>query len=386
MMRQVVHQTFFEPDRFAGPRNADLTHLVLAIGRVMSPPVVRRRSSFQPVRVIVFPTHTPNDADQVRLVHQLPSVSPREPIEVIPAERDHLRVIAPESSEQTNSLPERFVPGQLVKSEANNLGHRKLFNDPGQWRVVTWGEFKEILAPQLAHPERLRDNYRLPCYVQVIETQRDVTIEELAKQFSTTNGRPKPLYFLTDEIAAKLEITSLLPQIHPKPSGSRDAKVLLAHERVFGLVAANDPTADVGLKKEKQQPAPAAPKSTAPQTKDATDTRKTSIPSGFVKEWEFKLSRDEAFYDINRPSFFSKVHKYFGRLRIFRQHKELQKWQVMLTGKTADEQLWTVRPPREMLVDSFIREWAKKTLDHAGYDSEKMIQEWEVFWRRKGAE
>jgi len=31
-----------------------------------------------------------------------------------------------------------------------------------------------------------------------------------------------------------------------------------------------------------------------------------------------------------------------------------------------------------------IREWARKTLEAAGYDSQAMLPEWEIFWRRKG--
>src|SRR5207253_3023020 len=58
---------------------------------------------------------------------------------------------------------------------------RKLFADPGQWRVLRWGEFRGLVAGQIAHPERLRDEHRLPCYVQVIEAGAREPVTELAR-------------------------------------------------------------------------------------------------------------------------------------------------------------------------------------------------------------
>src|SRR6185503_6685558 len=105
-------------------------------------------------------------------------------------------------------------PLQQAQEQRTSISHRKLFADPGQWRVVWWGEFKEILAHQLAHPERLRDTYRLPCYVQVIETERDVSIAELASIYKCDKPHEARLYELTDEIAAKLDL--VLP-LRPAP-------------------------------------------------------------------------------------------------------------------------------------------------------------------------
>jgi hypothetical protein len=62
---------------------------------------------------------------------------------------------------------------------------------------------------------------------------------------------------------------------------------------------------------------------------------------------------------------------------------ELKKWQVLLSGKSADEQLWAVRPPKGGVSHPAIRDWARKTLETAGYDSRTMLLEWEIFWRRK---
>jgi hypothetical protein len=57
---------------------------------------------------------------------------------------------------------------------------------------------------------------------------------------------------------------------------------------------------------------------------------------------------------------------------------------VLLSGKSADEQLWAVRPPKGGVFHSAIRDWAYKTLETAGYDPRTMLLEWEIFWRRKG--
>lgn len=463
-MRQIAaRQPFIQPAKpfssSASPHAAGLNHLLLAIGRAMSPPVVHMRSSFQPMRIIVVQPDLVSTIDHaaqwecetpqllpyasyadpntkqgefpwqqrmvqgeilsdengrlyeklgrhIRPVHQLASGPSGELIEMIPVERTHLRVISqsprvvdvhrspgtekPESkSSVVDDTTKKFVPVQPAEAEANDSGHRKLFTDPGQWRVVTWSDFKEILAPQLAHPERLRDTYRLPCYVQVVETNRDVAIEELAKAFSTKKGRPTPLYFLTDELTTKLELTPLLPPL-PAVNGTdhRTTNILQAHQRVFRLLVANDPTVDVGSFKKGTVDSTSTTKTNDSQTgtdqSSATSILKTSIPSSFMKEWEFKLSREEVLFELkNRPLSIA-IRRFARRLRFIKQHREFRKWQVLLTGKNQDEQLWSVRPPANLSGDSFVLEWVEKTLQLAGYDVRKMLAEWEIFWRRKG--
>ena len=64
--------------------------------------------------------------------------------------------------------------------------------------------------------------------------------------------------------------------------------------------------------------------------------------------------------------------------------REFRKWQVLLNGKSPDEQLWSVRPPRGGLTHRFILAWAQNALQLAGYDPRNMLTEWHIFWRRKG--
>jgi hypothetical protein len=334
-MRQLSAQrASFEPAHEfpmnAGPGQGDLNHLlVLAI----APPIVHRRSMPQPARIVVV---------------------------------DREKFSPPVEKEETPDSG--FVPVQERAKHPTTVGYRKLFADPGQWRLLWWGEFKEILAPQLAHPERLRDTYRIPCYVQVLETEREVAISELASIYKS-DIRPASLYFLTDGIARKLDLVLPLRAV-PAQNSPRPPNTLLPHERVFRLIVANDPTIDIANSKNKLQ---------------TSTSLKCAIPARFIKEWEFKISRDEALYDMNAKSTLSGLIAKIGRrLRVGKRRNEFGKWQVLLTGKDTDEQLWAVRPPEGRLTDSLVRDWAGKTLALGGYDANKMIVEWEIFWRRRG--
>ena len=213
----------------------DFNHLLmLAIEQAFAPPIVHRRSTLQPMRIVVVDRETflpavekdevgrdmprllPRAAPQspqtwwqfhqravrgeilsdetgrlyeklgrqIRPLHHLASGPFGEVIDIVPAQQrsQHLTVPAPQphvvnSPDTTNATARdkqptdanektadsKFVPVQGSTNQVA-VSHRKLFADPGQWRVLWWGEFKEILSPQLAHPERLRDTYRLPCY------------------------------------------------------------------------------------------------------------------------------------------------------------------------------------------------------------------------------
>jgi hypothetical protein len=345
---------------------------------------------------------------RIRPIHQLASGPSGELIEWAPASqaRPHLlgapvgpRIVGrhqttnvPAEPEQAGASASTFVPLTSAPGKPALPTHRKLFADPGQWRVIWWGEFKEILAQQLAHPERLRDSYRLPCYVQVFETERAVTIEELAAAYALENERQTPLYFLTGEIAAKLDLVSLLPSLSPQPRNQeRGPHMLLPHDRVFRLLVANDPTVDVANLQR-------SPETAGSKTAQATEAKaqsevsapttilKQEIPKRFQNEWEFKISREEAIYDMNaRLTIGGLVRRFFRRFRVFKLRNELRKWQTLLAPRDLDEQLWGVPPPQDMLGHALVRDWLARTLTHGGYDWSKMTSEWEIFWRRKQA-
>jgi len=467
-MRQLATQrAFFRPDgefaMDADAENVDFSRLLLlAIERAFSPPIVHRRSTLQPMRVIVVGpnlmsrSNEQDEADfgiprilpsavglshhagwqsccrsvrgeilsdesgglyeklgsQIRPIQQLASGPFGELIEMVPGAQANLRLIGPAAQPKIvaaatpNTLSQQgmnvarsessgkgFVPLQPSTEKTSSAGHRKLFADPGQWRVLLWGEFKEILSGQLAHPERLRDAYRLPCYVQVFETERAITIEALMTTYQSQNEGQTQLYFLTDAIAAKLDLLSVLPPRTPQlRNAQRAANTLMPNERLFRLVVANDPTVDVATAKERLRSTAANTSATSIDSKDKgpeasipNTALRQAIPSCYLKEWEFKISREEAAYDMNaRPTVFSAIRSFVRRLRVVKLRNEFRKWQILLAGKTPDDQLWAVRPPAGMLGHPLVREWAVRTLQIAGYDSAKMISEWDVFWRRKG--
>jgi hypothetical protein len=112
---------------------------------------------------------------------------------------------------------------------------------------------------------------------------------------------------------------------------------------------------------------------------------KTAIPERFVGPWQFTVSRDEAVYDLNLDRSRPRLRALIDRLRgNTAGSREFRKWQVLLGGKSPDDQLWAVRPPHGALGDRAVREWARRTLETAGYDPDTMLLEWKIFWRRKG--
>jgi hypothetical protein len=113
---------------------------------------------------------------------------------------------------------------------------------------------------------------------------------------------------------------------------------------------------------------------------------KNSIPERFCQPWEFKFSRDEVLYDMNVTGPFRGLFaSVLRRLKeSIHRRSALRRWQVLLSGRSLDEQLWAIRPPEGGLRHPGIRDWAQKTLALAGYDPGNMLLEWEIFWRRKG--
>jgi hypothetical protein len=280
-------------------------------------------------------------------------------------------------------------PPQSTTENSRAASYRKLFPDPGQRCVVRLGDFKSLLAPQLAHPERVRDTHRLACYLQIYEVSQAQRLESLAAALGDAT-RASQLQSMTESVARQLGVAPLL-RIRPRVPARfpREAGLLLPYEKVFRLQLAQDPTTDDAT------PSREPPRNFPMKTQTAADERysarapartpKTAIPERYLKPWEFKLSRDEALYDINVRATFA---GWFGALTARCRNwiggrGELKRWQLLLSGKGADEQLWTVRPPRGAWAQPSIRDWARKTLEAAGYDSSTMLLEWEMFWRRK---
>ena len=164
---------------------------------------------------------------------------------------------------------------------------------------------------------------------------------------------------------------------------------------------ASPPSAGRGIQREPLQPEDGAPNfqrqpslSTNSAAGGAASSRngglKTAIPEQWIKPWEFQISREEALYDMREDAssrggllaLIRGLTNWFGHRTAWRE--AWRKWQSLLAGKSLDEQLWAVRPPRGMIARPAVRDWALRTLGRAGYDTRVMLVEWEIYWRRKG--
>ncbi len=277
---------------------------------------------------------------------------------------------------------------QNVTANTGESACRKLLQDPGEWRIVCWGEFKDMLAAQLAHPERLRDSHRLACYVQVYEITKAQRIESLAREILGKADSDRQLCPLSLAMATRLQLMPLLQRRpHIPPQMRRERGLLLPNDRLFRLHLINDPTADRGA--QNQSRTDSQPHGTSSLVADsgqgsalASAVRRNAIPERFLKPWEFQLSREEALYDVKLDRPFN--HLIQRAKAWLRGRRQFQKWQALLSGKNPEEQLWSVRPPQGAISDPSVHEWARTTLEKAGYDSAAMLIEWQVYWRRKG--
>jgi hypothetical protein len=278
---------------------------------------------------------------------------------------------------------------------ASRIRCRRLFADPGLPRVVELSKFQRALAPQLAHADRLRDLHRLACHVQIYEALAQQRADEFLEAIQCAGHQNIPIEPLTEESIAMLGLKEFLAQ-HPRPpqDSLREPGYVLPFECFYSLRISSDPTAETveatetaastarntGGKSIIAAPVPAS----SPQAKEPSSRR--DIPERFQNPWEFQFGRDEVLYDMNvrigsRGSVGALLRK-VGRW--YRRREEFRKWQALLCVKNLEEQLWAVRPPRGSVSDPSVREWARQTLESAGYDSRAMLLEWEIFWRRKG--
>lgn len=225
-------------------------------------------------------------------------------------------------------------------------------------RMLGYGEFKRLLAGQLAHPERAGDGDPIQCSVQVFEAAAPIPPVEAARAIHG-GGKPEGQFcLLTRGLAERLQLTGLVARAEPPAIRFVHVTVML------------DPTA-------KQSAAAAAP----PQP----EAPKTAVPERFVKPWEFRFTREEALYDMAETQKRSGISALLTWLRRWRRGAaEIRKWHTLLQGKSAEDQLWAVRPPADALADPEVKRWVSGTLAACGYAPEPMLAEWEIYWRRKG--
>jgi hypothetical protein len=284
------------------------------------------------------------------------------------------------SAERLTPLSPHHLPRAMVS--APDRGYRLLFPEPGCSLVVHWNEFRSLLESQIAHPERLRDGHRVGVRAQVYEVTRPQSLGELAEAITGDREKAPELTILTDTLVSLLGLTTHLPPRMRRPYPP-DGDTIMAHERIVRLELTSDPTASPSPGAESPARATPAPQCDpiAPQPR----ADKESIPQAFLRPWEFTKSRDEVLYELTRRhGFMSAIRAWLDAVAArLGSRRERRRWEALRSGKTLDAQLWSVRPPRRGLDDRGVRDWAARTLEHAGYNVQTMLLEWEIFWRRK---
>jgi len=284
--------------------------------------------------------------------------------------------------------PERAPAAQPLAPAKNRC--RKLFAEPGLPRVLELGRFRPILAAQLAHPERLREEHRLACHLQIYQALVPQRADEFLEALEGV-GKALSVQPLLPEVIRALGLAEFLAR-HPRPPErvGQDPGHVLANEYFFSLRIASDPTAGATRPAETTPAAvranavPVPAKAVSPAAVPAAAPLVREIPERFLNPWEFRASREEALYDMSIGAASGAVRRALRKIGAwFLRREEYRKWRALLVTRDLEEQLWAVRPPRSALADPAVREWAKETLESAGYDARTMLLEWEVFWRRK---
>jgi hypothetical protein len=266
--------------------------------------------------------------------------------------------------------------------------YRKIVADPGLYLKLPWARVKGELAPQLQHPEKLRDDDLLDCHAQIYEAQHTIPAAQLAALALGDAMFASQLQPLTHAKAQMLGAAELFKPTHEPFEMRGNSRQVYAGQRFYRLRPLFDPTSE--RIQNAGRPSVAAAKTAA--------TTCSQIPQHYLNPLQFTYSREEALYDMNGvlgalPPQANALTRWLfiyplRLLKVFRivisSGRRLKKWRAMLQGKNPDEQLWAVTPPHGFSYHPTVRRWAEEMLTQAGYDPGRMLVEWEIFWRRKG--
>lgn len=269
--------------------------------------------------------------------------------------------------------------GRVTADSASRAAYppagRLLFPGPGRSCIVAWRDVEQMLRGRLAHPEHLHDDCQLSCQVQVYEALRPQRIEDIAARFLGDPALIGNLHPLTGALIRRLALQDALPPGPPSPPQRRAPGAVLAGDRIAWLHVADDPTAS--------PPALMSPP-VASMTHAGPAHRRTAVPERYLTPWELHRSREEAIFDMQLSASGGFLRRLLRRVCAPRVSRaEMLRWQVMLSGKSLDDQLWAVRPPTHGLTHATVRSWVEGALAHGGYDVGVMLAEWEIYWRRK---
>ena len=291
-------------------------------------------------------------------------------------------------SNPTEALP-RPASAPAARKETS-FGYHKICADPGLYLKLPWASVKSELAAQIRHPEKLRDDDEVECYAQIYEAERTLPAAHIADAEIGDGALHSQLHPLTREKAQALGVPELFrPTRYPFETRA-SSRQIHAGQRVYRLWPVFDPTVH-RVANPVGQPA---------EQRNEQRTLLSQIPEQYLNSMYFKYSREEVLYDMKSPlgtlppdsSAFSR-RLFIYPLRFLKallvsitSYRRVKKWRTMLEGKSPDEQLWTVTPPRGFSYHPRVRRWAEDMLASAGYDPGNVLIEWEIFWRRKNVE
>jgi hypothetical protein len=249
-------------------------------------------------------------------------------------------------------------------------------------RWLRLGEWRAMLAPQLAQPDRLRDGHLLACALRVFEVAERMPAAHVSQHLLGGAPHGAQVVRLTPDLAVRLSLEAVgdederaaTAEAHP---GDRFLRIDVIEDPTRTFPAATATSSPPGGASPSPVPAPASPPEAAPRP-----TAKT-IPERFLGPWAFRLSREEAAWHAARDAAAPAARLRAWCARLWHR-ADWRRWRSLLTGQPIDEQLWAVRPPARGLRDETLRQWARQTLAAAGYDASTSETEWEIYWRRKG--
>lgn len=262
--------------------------------------------------------------------------------------------------------------------------YQKLFADPGIRLQLEFSRIKREIASQLQHPEKLQDGDHIECYAQFYEAHHALPVARIAAAELGNAALQSQFHFLTK---GKAQILGTPQLFKPTPHSFETeiaTRQLHPGQCVYRLRPIFDPTI-----------AP-APKPIAPVVEPQKELRR-QIPAPYLNPLQFKYSREEVLYDmkgtwgtlplecsgLKRWLFIYPLRLLKTLLVVITGRSQMKKWRAMLAGKNFDEQLWAVTPPDGFAYHPAVRQWTEVMLSRAGYDAERMLMEWEIFWRRE---
>lgn len=284
---------------------------------------------------------------------------PNEPFLVLqrvaPSEPPLHALLASQMARRTRELR----PGREIVPSRQHLPAllRRLTPMQGLDLVLPFAEVCELLSEQLEEPERLRPRQEVPCRADIFASAGDASWLDIVSAIHSDLQSDSSVAPLTPRLADRLGLQAFLTS--PAP--------------VLSLLITEDPTYAPEV----------AP--WAPEIATATQTR-LDVPARFANDWDYVRSRKEAVAIARKArrrarSWWGRLLARFSSSRLVADHAI---WKRRLSGRPLDEQLWAVRPTKRLLLDADARRSVRGALALGGYDVHRMLNEWEIHWRRKG--